>query len=135
MPRTTLDLLKKIIDVSSDETAEQAITDANDLVTEVCGGAGYTDGRLESIERYLAAHFYTVYDPRAVSGGAGGASESYQSAVAVGFDSSHYGQMAMRLDTAGGLAAINAKAKATASGGGSSAAASKVKLGYKFLGG
>jgi len=92
------------------------ITVANELVTECCtGDAGptteYTDERLELIERWLAAHLYTVRDPRMVSEHAGSVSGSVQSHVGLGFDTSHYGQTAMRLDTNGGLSALNESVK------------------------
>ena len=80
---------------------------ANELVTEVCTDKGYTDSRLELIERWLSAHFYTNRDPRAVNEKAGPVGVTYQSAVALNLNTSHYGQTAMLLDTAGGLAALN----------------------------
>ena len=95
------------------------ITVANELVTECCTGdngpaTAYSDDRLELIERFLAAHFYTNRDPRLTDERAGSVGGSYQSKVDLGFDTSHYGQTAMRLDTNGGLAALNA----TTTGGG-----------------
>ena len=49
--------------------------------------------------------------PRSTARGAKGVTEKKQSKVDLGFDSSHYGQTAMRLDTAGGLAALNEQTK------------------------
>lgn len=122
MARTTKALIEKIIDVDAeiipdDDAMEPFILMANELVTEVCtGDAGpttaYTDDRLELIERWLAAHFYTNRDPRTKSEKAGSVSESYQTQIDLGFDSSHYGQTAMRLDTNGGLAKLNEDTKA-----------------------
>ena len=88
------------------------ITVASELVDECCvGDAGpatpYTDERLELIERWLSAHFYTNRDPRLVNEKAGPVGGSYQSRVDLGFDTSHYGQTAMRLDTNGGLSKLN----------------------------
>lgn len=89
------------------------ITIANELVTERCTGTtygpatAYSEDRLELIERWLAAHFYTNRDPRSSDEKAGSVGASYQSKVDLGFDTSHYGQTAMRLDTNGGLAALN----------------------------
>lgn len=117
MPRTTKTLVANIIEldpeaVPNDAAMEGFILAANELVTECCAGANgpsssYSDARLELIERWLAAHFYTTRDPRLASEGAGGISVSYQSTVGFGFDASHYGQMAVRLDTNGGLARLN----------------------------
>lgn len=92
------------------------ITVANELVTEACTGdegptTDYSAARLELIERWLAAHFYTNRDPRAVNEKAGTVGAAFQSKVDLGFSTSHYGQTAMRLDTNGGLAKINEDTK------------------------
>jgi len=117
MARTTPTLIGGIIEWDSDESKVTFISMtpfidvANELVTECCGSSGYTAMRLELIERWLSAHFYTVRDPRVESEKAGPVSEKFQSKVGLGFDTSHYGQMAMRLDTEGGLAALNEQVK------------------------
>ena len=121
MPRTTLAAVAGIIETDPQVVPDEAamlpfIEVASELVTECCTGAAgpaveYSTTRLELIERWLAAHFYTNRDPRATSEGAGGVSSSYQSSVALGFDTSHYGQTAMRLDTNGGLAVLNQDTK------------------------
>lgn len=106
--RTTETAVKGIIEVDaiSVSSLEPFISIANELVTEKCGGLGYSDTRLELIERWLSAHFYTVRDPRVTSETAGPVSASYQSSVSLGLNSSHYGQTALRLDTMGGLASL-----------------------------
>lgn len=119
MARTTLADVQGIIAVDASliptETAALGfITPANELVTEACTGTAgpstaYTAARLELIERHLAAHFYTLQDPRAVTEKADDVSATYQSKVDLGFATSHYGQTAMRLDTNGGLAKLNRK--------------------------
>lgn len=106
--RTTSELVGGIIEVDSNISLDPFITTANELVTEICVPAGYTDERLELIERFLAAHFYTLRDPRPTSEGAGSVQAAYQSKVDLGLKTSHYGQQAMILDTAGGLAELNA---------------------------
>jgi len=117
MARTTPTLVGGIIEWDSDSTKASYIAltpfidAANELVTECCGSNDYTITRLELIERWLSAHFFTVRDPRAESEKAGSVSEKFQSKVDLGFDTSHYGQMAMRLDTEGGLAALNEQIK------------------------
>ena len=116
MARTTRNLVGKIIEldasvVPDNSAMEPFITSASLLVDEACAEAGYTDERLELIERWLTAHLYTIRDPRATSEKAGAVGATFQSKVDLGFDTSHYGQMAMRLDTAGGLAAINEDTK------------------------
>jgi len=105
--RTTSGQVADIIEVDASIGLEPFMMIANELVTEVCTDKGYTDSRLELIERWLSAHFYTNRDPRAVNEKAGPVGVTYQSAVALNLNTSHYGQTAMLLDTAGGLAALN----------------------------
>lgn len=111
MVRTTDALVKGIIEVDDDISLTPFIDIANELVTECCIAGEHSDSRLKLIETWLAAHCYTVRDMRAESEKAGPVSEKKQSKVDLGFDTSHYGQMAMRLDTEGGLAALNKKSK------------------------
>lgn len=105
--RTTSVLVGGIIEVDASIDLTPFITIANALVTEVCDDSSYTEERLELIERWLAAHFYTIRDPRPTSEKAGPVSVNYQSAVDLRLATSHYGQTAMMLDTAGGLALLN----------------------------
>jgi len=109
--RTSAELVAGIIEVDTDIDLDPFIEGASTLVDTVCAVAGdgafYTAPELELIERWLSAHFYTVRDPRS-SAESAGVSSTYQSAVKVGFSTSHYGQIAMRLDRAGGLAALDA---------------------------
>lgn len=107
--RTTPELIAQIIEVDEEIDLDAFILSANELVTEICEPAGYTDDRLELIERWLAAHFYCMNDPRASFEKAGRVSTSYESKPDLGFNLSKYGQMAMRLDTSGGLAALDRK--------------------------
>jgi hypothetical protein len=111
--RTTYAEVAKIIEVDTTITTDLVpfIEAANALVTEVCTDSGYTTERLELIERWLSAHFYAIRDPRPETEKAGSVSVKYQSKVELGFDVTHYGQMAMRLATAGELAALNNQAK------------------------
>ncbi len=111
MARTTSTLVQGIIEADSSISLDPFIAIANELVTEKCSSSDYTATRLELIERWLSAHFYTVRDMRAESEKAGPTSEKKQSKVDLGFDSSHYGQTAMRLDTVGGLAGLNTSMK------------------------
>ena len=114
MPRTSQTLVGSICDIEEDADLTGFILSANELVTEVCASATkadgtpfYTDVRLELIERWLAAHLYTNRDPRVTDEKAGSVGAGYQSKVDLGFNTSHYGQTAMRLDTNGGLAKLN----------------------------
>jgi len=109
--RTTSAAVALIIEVDANINLTSFIEVANALVTECCSADDYDATRLELIERWLSAHVYTIRDMRASEERAGAVSERKQSAVALGFDSSHYGQMAMRLDTKGGLAVLNEQMK------------------------
>jgi len=100
--------------IESDSTItdlEPFITMANELVTECCGDAGYTDTRLELIERLLAAHFYCLRDMRAKMERAGSVSQEYDTKLDLYFAHTHHGQMALMMDTNGGLAELQAEAK------------------------
>jgi hypothetical protein len=110
MARTTSELVSGIIEVDVNISLDPFIEVANELVTEACGDYGHTDTRLELIERWLAAHFYAMRDPRPLSEKAGPVSETFQSKVGLNLAVSHYGQQAMVLDTSGGLAAMSRKA-------------------------
>lgn len=121
MARTNAAAVKALFDadpcsIPIDENMEPFIVAANMLVTRACtGDAGpspaYSAEELEIIERWLSAHFYAISSPRAMKEIADGISKDYQSKVDLGLDLSHYGQMAMRLDTNGGLATINEDTK------------------------
>jgi hypothetical protein len=67
----------------------------------------YTAVRLELIERWLAAHFYTVFDPRTESEGAGQGRARFEGKTAMYLQSSKYGQHACLLDTNGSLAELS----------------------------
>ena len=105
MPRTTSTLVEAIIEVDSSIGLDPFIAAANALVTEIAEESGHDEERLTLIETWLAAHFYTVRDPRPTSEKAGPVSISYQSSVSLRLNTSHYGQMAMVLDTSGLLTA------------------------------
>jgi len=107
MARTTSEAVADIIEVDVTINLDPFISVANELVTEICSDAGYSAERLELIERWLSAHFYTNRDPRAEQERAGPVSAKYQSKVDLNLSTSHYGQTAMMLDTAGGLAALS----------------------------
>ena len=110
--RTTSAAVIEIIETDVDISLTPFIEAANALVTELCGDvAAYDDTRLELIERWLSAHFYTVRDPRTTTESVRNVAETFQHREDLGFDTSHYGQMAMRLDTNGGLAALNLRIK------------------------
>ena len=111
MARTNNALVEGIIEVDSAISLTPFIGAANSIVTQCCTDLDddYSEDDLQQIETWLSAHFYTVRDMRAERERAGTVEEKFQSKVDLGFNTSHYGQMAMRLDFHGGLAALNKK--------------------------
>ncbi len=113
--RVTSDEVKGIITVLRSAVLDPYIDSANELVTEVCASKFLADGitqyysahRLKMIELWLSAHFYTIFDPRSSSEKVSVITQRLQGKIDLGLDSSLYGQNAMRLDTLGGLAAMN----------------------------
>jgi len=105
--RTTPALVAGIIEVDVTIDLDPFIFTASELVTEVCAIAGYSIERLELIERWLAAHFYAIRDPRTTNEKAGSVGASFESKVDLNLALTRYGQQAMVLDTQGGLTALN----------------------------
>lgn len=107
MARTTPELVRGIVETDGTTDLEPFILAAESLVTEVCEPAGYSDERLELIERWLSAHFYQIFDTPTSSEKAGSVSESKQYHIELGLNQTRYGQQAMLLDTKGGLRSVN----------------------------
>lgn len=109
--RTTAEAIGLIIDVDSGISLAPFIETANSIVTKHCVDGAFTVAELELIERWLAAHFYAIRAPRTTQERVSSVGESYQSKVDLGFDVTHYGQMALRLDWSGALSNLNEQAK------------------------
>ena len=113
--RVTSTEVEEIIENDESITLTPFIAAANILVTKFCTDLteDYTTAELLDIERWLSAHFFTVRAPRRTSEKVGSVGERFQNerSVDLGFDTSHYGQMAMRLDYHGGLAKLNEQIK------------------------
>lgn len=107
MPRTTSAAVEGIIEVDATIDLAPFIETASALVDDVAVGTTLSATRLELIERWLSAHFYTVRDPRAVQERADRVEETFQSKVDLNLATSHYGQQAMILDTTGKLRALS----------------------------
>lgn len=113
--RTTAAAVAEIVEQDTTIDMDPFIEAANALVTEKCAVVTtYTAGRLELIERWLSAHFYRIRDMPVTQESIKGVTENFQHREDLGFDVTHYGQMAMRLDTNGGLAALNKQIKSGA---------------------
>lgn len=121
MPRTTEEAVALLAEVDELIDLSPFIETASAFVEEVCATALDSDGndyydatRLELIERWLAAHFYKIRDPQVENEAASGISQKNATKVELGFNLTHWGQMALRLDTYGGLAALEETTKAGA---------------------
>jgi len=111
MVRTTSELVAGVVEADGDIDLSPFILTANALVTEVCEPVGYSDERLELIERWLAAHFYANRDMRLSREGVDDVDQTFQYRVGLMLANTMYGQQAMVLDTAGKLAALSKKAE------------------------
>jgi hypothetical protein len=109
---TTEELVAGIIqdDVSSVDLIP-FIASANMLVTKACPDTVYSVEELELIERWLAAHFYKIYDMARDTERAGPVMESYQYKLGLNLSVTMYGQQALALDYNGGLAVISKQAE------------------------
>lgn len=107
MARTTAELVGGIVDIPDSVDVTPFIDTANQMVTDCCADAGYTDAKLELIERWLSAHFYRVAHPSAETERKGPFARTLNRKLGYGLDCTVYGQNAMRLDTEGGLAELD----------------------------
>lgn len=115
MARVTPAEVKGIITTIVTMDLTPFIDAADYLVTKCCAGVLLADGvtfyydapTLKLICLWLSAHAYTIFDPRSASEKVSVITQRLQGKIDLGLDSSLYGQMAMRLDTNGGLAAMN----------------------------
>lgn len=116
--RVSEDDLAAILDVPPSNIADGTVQltaflqDAELIVTETLYGQGMTDSRLAIVQKYIAAHLYTIAKER---GGiardkVGEAMTDYVTAKGSGFHSTHFGTMALGFDTTGLLAQMNTPA-------------------------
>lgn len=113
MARTTLANVQLLSDDFADMTAAQMdphIKSAAHIVTDqIAGDSATTNEKLELIERYLAAHFATVFVREATQEKAGSVGATYGGSRQRGtrLESTRFGQMAISLDDTGALALLN----------------------------
>lgn len=108
--RTSADRVSKIIDYDTEliPDIQPFINDASVMVdTLVATDASVSANVLELVERYLAAHFIAITDPRVATEQVGSLLTTYQYKLAQGLAITHYGSMAMFLDTSGRLSNWN----------------------------
>lgn len=116
MSRTTSSAVGKLIELDSTVPVTVFIDTAAELVDEVCADSDYSDTRLELIERWLAAHFYQIRLRKVTSEKAGDVGQGYTYNTGLMLASTEYGQQAMMLDTAGGLARLSKQMEAGQAG-------------------
>ena len=107
MARTDSTKLATLIALDSLVSSDAAILTANELVTEKCNDSGYSESRLELIERYLAAHFYAIRVKQTKSEKVDVITVNYIGVTGMGLNYTPWGQTAMQLDTAGSLRNLN----------------------------
>lgn len=103
MARVTKEEVEEIIDIDSAITSIAGhITGANQLVTAKLSNVGYTAAQLKEIERWVAAHFVCIQDPRTKQEAIGSSQATFERPkVGVGLNGTSYGQTALLLDTSG----------------------------------
>lgn len=109
MARTTSSDVEAIIDTDVD--VSPFITTANLLVTEKLSNSALSTGMLEQIEKYLAAHFVAIRDPRLTDTTMENASATFEgrNQNGQGLKSTQYGQTVIDLDTTGTFAKLGKK--------------------------
>lgn len=108
--RTTETAIKAILGSHYDGTSElQPFIDTATLLVDDIAGSdeSISLARLERIECYLSAHYYSLKDPIVQSRSTGRASGQFQGRTDLGFDGSRYGQEAKRLDPTGYLVRLD----------------------------
>lgn len=95
-PKVSVDEVRDRFDTSLTDTQLQSfVDDAHLWITDLLGGKGLPDNRLQLIERYFAAGLAERRDPRAEQIRGAGTSETLQQ--------ESYLETAMKLDTTGTL--------------------------------
>ena len=111
--RTDAEAVRKLIDwPEDDDDFGPSIETASSIVTDICVNTTtytYTAAKLELIERWLAAHFFTVQTGQVTEEQAGPVREKFAFKIDLYLNNTKYGQMALAIDTAGNLAALQAE--------------------------
>ena len=106
--RVEADEVKEIFETDlSDGQVNAFINTAHLLVAEEISNQGLSEDRLTEIEKYLAAHFSSLRDPRVSRETTGGYSYDVQGRTDLGLDATLYGQQVKLLDKSGRLSAAS----------------------------
>ena len=96
--------VKEILDTALTENQiAPFITAANLTVTNILSGKGLSSATLKEIERWLAAHFAAIRDPRISREKTEEAEALYHGKSDMGLDHTPYGQQVRLLDTTGAM--------------------------------
>ena len=100
--------VRAIIDLEDTMDLHPHISAANVLVTRYLSGVtDMTDAERKEIERWLAAHFACIHDPRAMEEQIGDARVRYaKGKYGLGLDATLYGQQVKILDHSGLLSGV-----------------------------
>ena len=91
------------------ETASSVVDDLAAIATTL------TAAKLEQIERYLTAHVYEISVPDVNSESVKGVSRKFRGKTDLGLNLTHFGQMAMIIDTTGTLRKMSRRGAVTPS--------------------
>jgi len=109
--------VRAIVDLPASLSTTTFIATAVLLVNEELAGANLSQGRLDQIQLYLAAHFATITSERGglTSQKVGPSEDKYapssRDLPTAGIGSTRYGQQAVSLDSSGRLASLGAGAR------------------------
>ena len=108
MARVTEAEVRLIIEIDSTVSdLTPFITLASLLVSSKLESRGLSEGLLKEIERWLAAHFIAIRDPRSKSESVGDISVTYGGTTGEGLKATLYGQQAIAIDPSGTLERLN----------------------------
>lgn len=102
--------VKEILDTTLTENeVAPFIIASNATVTAILGSSGLSTAQLKEIERWLAAHFAAIRDPRISREKTEGAEAIYHGKSNMGLDHTPYGQQVKLLDTTGTMTNLGKK--------------------------
>ena len=107
---TSAEAVQQIIDYDQELIPDLTpFLDTAVALTDSVIGTALADPLLEQVQKYLTAHFVGITDPRLQTAQVKSLLETYQVKLSLGLGVTHFGQVAMTLDTSGKLAAWNTR--------------------------